>query len=240
MTDHLDDPTVLVPVNAQDPEEPPPALVELLHPHQVLVLGYYPVPDQTSPEQLQAEYGDEAAAAVEKIAEQFAARGASVEPIIVFTRDRRMTIDRVGDENDVDAVLTGGAIGDQLDRILVPLKGDANLERIVTFIGPLLAENDATVTLFNVADSDEEESAGEFLLRGAADRLADDGIERDRIEWRQERSGSPGTAIVDAASEMDLIVVGETEPSLRDRLLGDVTDRVITDSTHPVLVVRKA
>ncbi|WP_418285465.1 universal stress protein [Halorubrum sp. DTA46] len=240
MSDTLNEPTVLVPVNAAEPTEPSNALIELLSPHRVVVVGYYPVPDQASPEQFQDEYGETAAATVEEIAGRFAVRGGEAEPIVVFTRDRQATIDRVAEETDCDAVLTGGAIGDQLDRILVPLKGDANLERIVAFIGPLLAESDASVTLFNVADSDEEESSGEFLLRGAADRLADDGIERSRIEWRQDRSGSPGTAIVDAASEMDLIVVGETEPSLRERLLGDVTDQVITDSTHPVLVVRNA
>ena len=78
MNDQLPDPTVLVPVNAADPEEPPPALVELLHPHRVVVLGYYPVPDQTSPEQLQAEYGDEAVTAIEEVANHFTARGGDV------------------------------------------------------------------------------------------------------------------------------------------------------------------
>ncbi|WP_418281776.1 universal stress protein [Halorubrum sp. DTA98] len=238
MNDDLDDPTVLVPVNVADPVEPPPALVELLHPHHVVVLGYYPVPDQASPEQFQAEYGEEAAAAVEDVSTSFADAGATVESVVVFTRDRRATIDRIAEESDCHAVLTGGSIGERLDRVFVPLKGDVNLGRIVEFVGALLAESDATVTLFNVADSDDEEASGEFLLRGAADRLADDGITEDRIDWRQERSGSPGVAITAAASEADLVVVGESEPSLREQLLGDVTERVIADSDRPVLVVR--
>lgn len=238
MSDHVDDPTVLVPMNAADPEEPPPALVELLHPHRVVVLGYYPVPDQASPEQFQAEFGDEAASTIEAAAGHFAARGGPAESVVVFTRDRQATIDRIAAEHDCDAVLTGGSMGTQLDRVIVPLKGDANLERIVEFVGDLLAETDATVTLFNVVDDDDEASAGEFLLRGAADRLAEDGLDRDRIEWHQEQSNTPGPAIVEAAADADLIVVGESKPSLRERVLGDVTDRIMSESSHPVLVVR--
>jgi len=238
MSDTLSDPTVLVPVNAAEPEEPSAALIDLLHPHRVVVLGYYPVPDQASPEQFQDEYGDEAADIAESIAARFAERGGGADPVVVFTRDRQATIDRVAEETGCDAVLTGGAIGDGLDRVFIPLKGDANLGRIVAFISALLDENDASVTLFNVSDDDEEESSGEFLLRGAVNRLVDDGIDRDRIDWKQERSRSPADAIVAAASDADLIVVGESEPSLRERLLGDILDRIIAGSSHPVLVVR--
>ena len=238
MSDLLEDTTVLVPMNAADPVEPPPALVELLHPHRVVVLGYYPVPDQASPEQLQAEHGETAAETVENAAEHFATSEGTVESLIVFTRDRQTTIDRIADEYDCDAVLSGGSMGEQLNRVFIPLKGDANLERIVTFVSALLADTDAEVTLFNVVDSDDEASAGEFLLRGAADRLAEDGIDRGRIEWTQERARSPAPAIVSAASDADLIVVGESEPTLRGRILGDVTDRIMSESSHPLLVVR--
>jgi len=92
MSDLLEDTTVLVPMNAADPVEPPPALVELLHPHRVVVLGYYPVPDQASPEQLQAEHGETAAETVENAAEHFAtSEGPSSRSLSLPVTDRRLS-----------------------------------------------------------------------------------------------------------------------------------------------------
>ncbi|MFO8115375.1 MAG: universal stress protein [Halorubrum sp.] len=73
----------------------------------------------------------------------------------------------------------------------------------------------------------------------ACDRLAEDeGIDPARLDWRQERGGSVADAIVGAAEDYDLLVVGESEPSLTDRILGDVTDDVIDESSGPLLIVR--
>ncbi|WP_281273014.1 universal stress protein [Halalkalicoccus subterraneus] len=38
--------------------------------------------------------------------------------------------------------------------------------------------------------------------------------------------------------DYDLVVVSETEPELRERLIGDLTDDLIDRSPKPVLVVR--
>lgn len=238
MTDDSEGPAVLVPINAAEREEPPLALVELLSPLRLIVLGYYPVPDQATAEQLRKEYGEEAENAVASVTGRFAEQGADVDSVVVFTRDRTKTIDRVASERGADAVLTAGSIGDSLDRVLVPLRGDENLERIVLFSGDLLLDNDAAVTLFNVAETDEAETQGEFLLRGAVDRLEEHGLDPDRLEWKQERSDSPGAAIAAAAEAYDLLVVGESEPSLTERILGAVTTDVIDKTSHPVLVVR--
>lgn len=238
MTERIGGSTVLIPLNAAEAEEPPLELIELLHPLRLVVLGYYPVPDQTSPEQLREEYETEATEAVMTVTERFADKGADVQSVVVFTRDRSETINRVAAEHEVDAVLTAGSIGETLDRVFVPLRGDENLEGIVNFVGDLLLESDSNATLFNVAETDEAESQGEFLLRGAVDRLEEHGLDPERLEWKQERSDSPGAAIVAAAEPYDLLVVGESEPSLKDRVLGAVTTSVIDKVSHPVLVVR--
>lgn len=238
MSTTLTDPTIVVPVNAADPDEPPPGLVELLHPLHLVVLGYYPVPDQAAPEQLREEYEAEATAATERVANHFVDRGGDVTSLVVFTRDLETTIDRVAGDYDADAVLTAGSMGESLENILVPLKGDPNLERIVAFVGDLVSNSDAHVTLLHVADSDEDESHGEFLLRGVADRLSEDGLDETRISWTQERSATPSATIVSAAEGADLVIVGESRPTLRDRILGAVTSEVVEESRHPVLVVR--
>lgn len=230
--------TVLVPINAAEAETPPLALVELLHPLRLIVLGYYPVPDQASPEQLRAEYEAEATEAVQGVTEQFADYGADVESVVVFTRDRSETIDRVAEEHDVDAVLTAGSVGETLDQVFVPLRGDETLDRIIGFVGDLLRESVATVTFYNVSDDEDAAARAELVLRGACDQLEERGIDPDRLDWQQERAESSGDAIVDAAKAYDLLVVGESEPSLKDRILGNVTGNVIEGTTHPVLVVR--
>jgi len=240
MSDPVSNATILVPVDASDAGEPPRALVDLLSPHQLVVLGYYPVPDQTSTEQAREQFGDEATDAVEAIADRFAERGAGAESVVVFTHDRSATIDNIAAEYQVDAVLTPGHVGDTLEHILVPLRGDDNLERILGFVAVLLRESDATATIFNVAVSDDEASRGELLVRGACDRLEEDeGIDPARIDWRIERDSSTANAIVEASDEYDLLVVGESEPSLTERILGAVTDEVIDRSPDPLLIVRE-
>jgi len=102
----------------------------------------------------------------------------------------------------------------------------------------LMRESDATATLYNVAESDDEASRGELLLRGARDRLTENGVDPDRVEWQLDRGGSPGDAIVAAAQEYDMLVVGESEPSLRERIFGQVTGRIVERVDRPALVVR--
>lgn len=239
MTESISEPTILVPIDASDPGEVPQALVDLLSPHRLIVLGYYPVPDQTATDQSRDQFGDEATEATEAIADRFAEQGAGAESVVVFTHDRSKTIDNVAAEYEVDAVLTTGRVGDFLDRILVPLRGDENLDRILGFLGVLLCDSDATATILNVAEGEEEASRGELLVRGACDRLTDEeGIDPGRLDWREERGSSPADTISETAQEYDLLVVGESEPSLTERILGDVTDKVIDQSSDPLLIVR--
>lgn len=235
----MDDPTILVPIDVSEPSssEPDVALVELLHPLRVVLLGYYPVPDQAAPEQLRDEYEAEATERIEQIADAFADRGGDVEAVVVFTRDRGASVDRLAAEYDCDAVLSPGTF-ERVERVFVPLRGDPNLERIVSFVGELLRESDATVTLYHAVTSGEDASESEFVLRGVADRLAESGLARERITWERSETDSPAAEIVSHAEDHDIVVIGESEPSLRDRILGDVPARIIDRTGRPVLVVR--
>ncbi|ESS12866.1 MAG: universal stress protein UspA related nucleotide-binding protein [uncultured archaeon A07HR60] len=238
MSEPVSNATILIDVDASDPGDISPSLIDLLGPHKVVVLGYYPVPDQSSAGQLRKEFNADATAAVERIADQFSAHGASVESTVVFTHDRDKTIFSTADEYDVDAVLTAGTIGERLESVLVPLRGEPTVEHIAEFVSTLLRESDANVTLFNIPESEDEASTGEFLLRGVRDRLVDEGLSHDRVEWRQEFAASPTQGIIDESAEYDLLIVGETEPSLRERILGTVTSGVVGEAACPALIVR--
>jgi nucleotide-binding universal stress UspA family protein len=232
-----DDSTILVPVDVSITEPPDHVILDQLTPVNLVVLGYYPVPKQTAPAHLKEAHESEAAARLENTVSRFARADNDVRNVLVFTKDRRDTIDRIADQYDCDAVFVPGET-DTIEEILVPLRGDVNLERIISLVGDLVRASDAAVTLFHSVAEGTDPSQGEFILRGAADRLSEEVIDRDRIEWRLSEGGSPKGDIIDLVGDHDLVVLGETEPSLRDRILGAVLTPILDEIEKPAIIVR--
>ena len=231
------DPTILLPVDVSTEESLNRELINLLQPARVIVLGYYPVPDQAAPEQMRDQYEDEATAYLESLVAIFVEDSPAAEGVLVFTRDRDASIERISAEYSCDAVLTPGADA-AIERVLIPLRGDPNLDKIISFVGNLLLESDTSVTLFHGTVEDEDPTQSEFILRGAADRLAEDGFDRERIEWHQTETEAPVQEIITLAKSHDLVVIGESDPSLSELILGDVPSRILDKTGRPVLIVR--
>ena len=238
MPENITKPSVLVPVDVSTDERPDPQLLELLQPARVVLGGWYPVPDQTPPEQLQEAHGEEAIERIEAIAAEFQDADTAVETVVVFTRDRSTTVDRLADEYDCGVVLVPRAV-QRVERILVPIRADVNLSAILSVVGVLLRDSEATVTLLHAAESDEDTEAGKILLRGASDELLDAGVDADRIDTVTLESDTPVDDIVDATANHDVLVIGESEPSLIERVIGDVPGQLIKRTDRPVLIVRK-
>jgi nucleotide-binding universal stress UspA family protein len=233
----MSDPTILVPVDVSTDERPDPDLLALLQPAKVVLVGWYPVPDQVAPEQMQDEHEEEAVARIEEIAADFP-EGTDIETLVVFTRDRSETVDRVAEEHDAAVVVVPRDVR-VVERVLVPIRGDVNLDRILSVVAALLEESEATVTLFHaVPEGDEDPSVGETLLEGASDRLADAGVDTDRIDTSTVESESPVDDIVDATQNHDVLIIGESEPTLVEHILGDLPTKVVERSERPVLIVR--
>ena len=226
--------TILVPVDVSQSEPPDLAILDLLRPFEVILLGYFPVPDQAEPALIKHEYEAKAATRLESIADG----RTDVTDVLVFTHDREATVDRVADQYDCDAILTAGDTV-QIDRILVPIRGEANIERIVSVVAELLRGSHATATFFHTTDGDVDPSQGAFLLRGTVERVAEFGIDEERVDWELVEDGDPYRDIVGRAGEYDLVVLGETEPSLRERIIGDVLSRIIDEIAIPALIVRE-
>lgn len=225
--------SILVPVDVSGPEAPTLGVLDLLRPYEVILLGYFPVPDQAEPAHIRDEYDDEAAARLEEVA---AGRG-DLTQVLVFTHDREATIDRVADEYDCDAVLTAGDAA-AIDRILVPIRGNSNVERIGSVVTDLLLAGEATATFFHSVSADADRDKAERLLRGIVERVTERGVDQDRVSWQLDERGDPHAAIVGLAGDFDLVVLGETEPSLRERIIGDVLSGIIDDIDRPALIVR--
>jgi nucleotide-binding universal stress UspA family protein len=229
----LGDLTILVPVDVSEAELPPLDVLDHLGVVEVVLLGYFPVPDQAEPALVRDQHGSTAAERLDAVAAGYATH----DEVLVFTHDREATIDRIADECDCNAVLTAGR-ATTVDRVLVPLRGDVNLDRILGVVADLLFAGDETATLFNSVPEDTNPSQGELLLMGAVDRLVEYGVDRDRIDWRLGEGGDPQTDIAELGREYDLVVLGETDPSLRERIIGDVLSGIADALDGPALIVR--
>ena len=229
--------TVLVPVDVSTEEIPPTGVLDLLGGVNVLLLGYYPVPSQAAPAQIKAQQGTQATERLEAARDAIARRVDTVAEELCYTHDRTETIDRIADEYGCTAVLRLGP-ADSVDRILVPLRGDSNVDSILKLVGDLLGTDDASVTLFHSAEENTDREYGETLLADAVDRLSAAGVDPARIDRQLSDTDETGVDIVAAAGEFDVVVLGETDPSLRDRILGAVQRATLTETDLPVFVVR--
>lgn len=230
-------PTVLVPIDVSSTEAVDTELLEFLSPTRVVLLGWHPVPDQTATSHMQAERGEEAVAVIESIAADLPDE-MDVETTVVFTRDREQSIDRIAEKFDCDVLLVPDGAG-RMERLFVPIRSDINLPKILPIVSVLLETDEVSCTLFHAATEEKEDpGAGDVLLRGAADSLVELGVDPEQIDTKHVVSENPVDELINTAQNHDVIIIGETEPSLVERILGHVPSRIIDESGRPVLVVR--
>jgi nucleotide-binding universal stress UspA family protein len=237
-TNHADDMTVLVPVKVLEGQQVPAALIDVLVPTTVVLLGYHPIPEQTAPEQARTAFGEQARAELDELAQAVADAGGSVETRLVFTHDPTQTFERVAADEAADAVLLLNP-APSVDRILVALSEGINTERITRLVALLASYTDRSVTLFHAAPTEEDRQRGEQLLDAATDLLVERGVPAGAITRDVTVSDTPVQAIVDAAAGTDLVVLGESRPSVRELIFGEPSERVAGHSLAPILVVRR-
>lgn len=231
--------TILIDVELPDPAPVPPPLRALMSALKVILVGWYAVPDQTSPAQARDQFEDEAQEALDRVAETFRDSGAEVQTHVVFTGNQLDTIERISAEQDCDAVLIANPI-EHLERILVPLRGLHNAERIAHFVADLVKDGTTDVTLLHILEEEEEKAAiEEDVLDKVSSMAVEKGIDAGLIRLRIEVADDPGDAIIDIAKEYDVVVIGETEPSVRAVIFGSVPEQIAQEAEVPVMVVRR-
>jgi nucleotide-binding universal stress UspA family protein len=229
---------ILVPFELPDADEVPPVLVDTLATMEVVLLGHYGLPEQTPPSVARDQFEDDARTELDGIARRFEKIGVSVTTRLVFGKAREKTINRVALEEDCDVILTPGD-ADAVAQVLVPLRGEANFDRILSFVGELLTATGASVTLFHTGE-ESDRLPGEEILADATDRLVEAGVDPDRISRELSAEDDVERSIVDLGDTFDLLVLGETEPSLRDRIFGSRPAQVTAGTDDPAFVVRNA
>ncbi|RZV11591.1 universal stress protein family protein [Natrinema hispanicum] len=228
---------VLIPVDVLEGESVPETIVDAFASIPVVVLGYREIPDQTSPEQARDEYGDRARAELEELRTVFENAGCDVTSRLVFTHDRLKTFERVAVEDACDAVLLLNP-APILETVLVALRGDVNVEHIARLLATILADTTLELTLFHVAPDDAQKAAGTALLETARSELVAAGIDDDRIASTVVVDDSPTAAIVEASADHDLLVAGESRPSIRRAIFRDRAKRLARRTVDPVVVIR--
>jgi nucleotide-binding universal stress UspA family protein len=221
---------VLLPVAVLENEGVPLGLVHLLGTVDVTVLGYYELPEQTPPDQARLQYEERANAALADIVEEFRDAGGDADQRLVFTADRQKTVDRVAEETDARAYALSGVTG-PVDRLLVALSGDVEVDEILDFVIELVGDREIAVTLLRAGVSEGATSA-----EAAAGELEDAGI---GVTAKTAESATPLHALVGELPTHDVVVMGERAPSLQSFLFGEVSERVAAESVGPVLVVRR-
>lgn len=231
------DSTILVSVDVSTDSRPAESVIDLFRSVDVVLIGYHQDQDQVTNGQARQERKSEVASSLEEIANAFETNGVDVAEKLVFAYYRQDSIDYAAKKHSCDAVLTLEKAG-CIERILAPIRGDTNLERIVGLLGDILQESDASVTFFHSITDGGDPTRGEFLVRGAVDRLTQAGIDRDRVDWELSEGGSPRKEIVQLGQTYDLLTLGETKPSLKHRILGSVPTRIVDEVDTPTFIVR--
>ncbi|MFW5935082.1 MAG: universal stress protein [Halolamina sp.] len=233
-----DRPTILVPIRVLEGESVPEGVPDLLAHAHVVLLGYHVIPEQTAPGQAQMQFEDRATERLDEYERMFAEAGATVERRLVFTHDGQKTIDRMTTEHDGLAALVPNATG-AVEDVLVAVRGAVGIDRLARVVAGLFTETDATVTLYHVADPDETDEDVGTLIDGMLNRMADLGMDASTIETRIERDQDALDAIVDAADAFDVVVVGESDPSLATFVFGMPADQIADRFLGPVIVVQR-
>ncbi|WP_226480416.1 universal stress protein [Natrinema amylolyticum] len=228
---------VLIPVDVLEGQSVPRTIVDAFASIPVVLLGYRELPDQTGTDQARDQYGDRAQAELDELRTVFEDAGCDVTSRLAFTHDRLKTFERVAVDESCDAVLLLNP-APVLETVLVALRSDVNVEHIARLLATVLAGTDLEVTLFHVASAEAGRDDGAELLERARSELVGAGVDADRIDRTVVVDGSPTDAILEAAAEHDLLVAGESRPSVRRFVFRDRAERLAERTVDPVLVIR--
>lgn len=230
--------SILVDLNLPDPPSLSTPLIEVLASLKIELLGWYSVPEQTSPEHAREQFQQEAKDTLKQFSDTFEEAGATVSTHLVFTPDELDTISRISTEQDCDAVLIP-AETEKLQRILVPLRGLHNLGRITEFVADLVHDNITDVVLMHVLEEGETaESIRKELLVRSENMMKEQGIQADLIQTEITGGDNPSEEIINRAEDFDAVVLGETKPSIRELLFGTVPEAIAETVQIPVMVIR--
>lgn len=233
---------VLIPIDVSDSVSRYDIATQIFHSSEVILLGYWPVPDQSVSDQVRDQFEVEAKQRLETLTGQFTDEDIPVQTRLVFTKDRDQLIDQAANKLGCKSVLIPGTTSPSSERTrgLVLVKPDADLNRIADTLGALFADSNVELLLFHAAVDENKHlyDATHYMLRGLADRLVELGMDPDRVEWEQSTEDERLDAVLSRATDFDFFVLGESKPSVRERIFGSVQATLAEKTAKPQLTIR--
>ncbi len=235
----MEHPSVLVFVEFPDPEVPTRGFLNNFKYPDAEVVGFYHLDDDGSADEARAAHGDEFTAELEEIAERFERVGVRTEHHLVFEQDRFAARQRIVERENVDAVLLPGA-ANTLGKVLVASRNLRNADEKVPLLDIIDQDDLISIDLIHIADPDDPDGRveGERILKETASTLVDAGFPAVKI-GRTVRTGTDvAFELSQAARGYDLIVLGETERDIGDRIFGPIGEYIVGEQNVPVLILR--
>jgi nucleotide-binding universal stress UspA family protein len=237
----MEHPKVLVFVEFPDPEFPTGGFLNHFVYPDAKIVGFYQLDDDMSVQEVEAEYGDEFTAELEKQAEKFEQRGVRTEYDLIYGQNQVEARQRVAQTDDIDAILIPGGTN-TLGKVLIASRHTQNAEEKVTTLLNIIDRSDLiSVDLIHIADPDdpEGEDEGERVLKEITSILTDEDIPSVQIN-REVRTGKDvAFELNQAARNYDLVVMGETQQDTGDKIFGPVGQYQYL-TKHPRLAVSEA
>lgn len=224
---------VLLPFQLPEPEAFSTDFVSFLDQGEVILLGCYLVPEQTSPEQAHATFEAEAKETMDQLNSRLESEVVVAERELVFTPDVLETIGRIADKYDVDTVVTPRDIG-SAQSLLVFLTQHSGFQALKYAIGHIVDEDITRVSLVRIGEPNEE---ADLAIEGFEKQLAELQISEE-VMSTQTISETDKEALEALVEDHDAILIGERGLRLRRAVLGPVSERLLTEQSKPVFVVR--
>jgi len=203
----------------------------------VILLGYNRVPEQTSPEQARDKYGEEAQNNLDKMAGQLETQAVRVDTRLVFTGNVADSVKRIVEEEEIDAVLEMRPLA-QIKSIFVPLHSDQQQPKhVAAFVAALVRDSEINVNLRLLRDPEEETQKADALLHQQRQAFERENIAVDLIETEQIETAESIETIIEMANSGDVMILGEADPSMRERIFGTVHEQIAPHVDCPVVLV---
>ena len=239
LVSHLPASRLLIPLDIAAKQKLSVPLADLLSTLPVFLVGYWKVPEQSSPEQVREEHGEEAEAYLQEILDRVDQQADQIESQLIFTPDIAESIEELASKHQCDAILTlPGSDGFQeVRRILVCLQDDISFQRLEDFLVALLQNHQPALTLlFYSSEPDEKEK--ELLLQGLKGELDEQLLEEIQIDLDVISDSDITADILERTPDFDLLVMGRTAPPLLKKLFSKKDEKISRKARIPVIVVR--
>jgi nucleotide-binding universal stress UspA family protein len=237
-------PTILIPVVFPDPTPYPltDMPLEELTGFDIVLSGYWEVPENRSVEEVREAHQTDADAVLYDMAAQFSRAGAPTDIQLQFGpagAARRDHQSQVAEETAADGILLADRLS-SFHNILVPLRDVRHQEEVVEFVSTFAPDDLFVVELYHVSTDKTDVSAAQEMLQPVKDLLLKRGFSESDVEITVEVARDVKAAIAAKARDYNLVVMGETEePDAEGELFGPVCRFIAAEADRPIIVVQR-